>query len=132
MPRSDISESCSSSHYDYPPPVVLDIGCGVFKAGLAGEETPSCCFQNVVGLRKLRTEKAIVKRNKKLHQKLLKRLGRLNNITQADNGDTRETTEDTTIDSKDEDEKNEAKYSVPIVDEEIYLDEDFLVGDLRH
>ena len=132
MPRSYASETSSTSHYDYPPPIVLDIGCGVFKAGLAGEETPSCCFQNVVGLRKLRTEKAILKRNKKLHQKLLKRLGRLNHITQADNGDTRESTEDTTVNTKNEEEeedRNEPKHSIPIVDEEIYLDEDFLVGD---
>ncbi|EFC50844.1 hypothetical protein NAEGRDRAFT_29311 [Naegleria gruberi] len=53
MPLSDNvlgGSSDEGSEYDNPPPVVIDFGSGVFKAGIAGEEIPSCCFQNVVGL----------------------------------------------------------------------------------
>ncbi|KAG2389522.1 hypothetical protein C9374_014082 [Naegleria lovaniensis] len=114
MPYSDnvLGDSDSTdSQYDLPPPIVIDFGSGVFKAGLAGEEIPSCCFQNVVGLPHLEDEREIVERYRKLHMKRLRRLGKTSIVTE-------EATE--------EGQQDKTKQ---LTEDDDYLDEDYIVGD---
>jgi len=39
----------------YLPPIVIDNGSGQFKAGIAGDEVPKCCFPTVIGQSKRRS-----------------------------------------------------------------------------
>ncbi|KAL9652600.1 hypothetical protein ABK040_000167 [Willaertia magna] len=98
-------EHIEESPPSFPPPVVLDIGSGVIKAGFAGEEVPSCCFNTVVGLPHCENEAEILARSKRLKSKLLSRLNKENDASNI------------------ESEKNENKYEEEYIIGQEALDE---------